>query len=521
MAEPIEVDLPESGPDPDDRWLLSTSAAATGHYLMEKLLRSHDSELLARARVLAMGLRETRGKAWGQLQVNFRPLFIKPAELSRFRSLDPAVAVELYGAASVNANGYTREAAVRALAELRHPRAVPYLLLRFGDSVPQVRAAADQAFESLDPRQIAAVLIENHLLVDHLLECKRVDLSARHTSILDLLRRPELRAAAEAGLRVRWSKMRRFCFRLLANEAEGQERRFDQALIDPCPYLRCDLARLMANHASPSALERLRGLICDPSNQVKSIALRSLNPAQAQELRAELVELSLFEARPVRELARWHLKPLGELGLVEKARERIAAAEPAEIAPGWVASLGELGSAERDFETAEALRHHRRPRLRGAAVTAMSKLDAPRTLPSALEALEDPSSRVRLAALSVLRNTSRCDWLDEVKSLLRTGTDCGRQAALLALNEGMAWDSLAALLPVLLSEDPKLRGLAWVTLDRWQGAQRTNRWLRPRAQDLEAIAAIWPSVVSLPAPDWMRDLWADFKAELERLLKKS
>src|SRR5690606_16114125 len=126
--------------------------------------------------------------------------------------------------------------------------------------------------------------------------------------------------------------------------------------------------------------------------------------------------------------------------------------ERSDVAPGWIATLGETGNAETDFETVLRVVEHPRSRVRAAAVAALGKLDHHRAASAVVERLDDSSGIVRRAAIAVLAETPRHWWYKRARILVEAGTDGGQVAALHLLNLQSGWDTIPVLLQALLSE---------------------------------------------------------------------
>lgn len=472
------------------------------------------------ASVLAGLMRTIGPREWTRLYSSFRSPWIKPEDVSKLQRLTRDDAVEMLGVATLSANGHTREAATNALATLGHPRAVPYLLIRLGDWVPQVRVAAETALHRLMNTGIASELIEHHNLLVHLASVQRVDLTAMQSSIRDHLQAPCSLGELEAGLDHERATTRRYCMSLLLGRQDAQLDLVDRILQDPDPMIRRWFAFRVVRGDVQVAEGTLRRLLVDRASSVSTVVLRSLSDEQTVHFTQELIELSLADVRPVRESARWALKSRGWTHFAEEARSRISSKPRDGVAPGWVATLGETGTFATDYECVSELAHHPRSRVRAAAITALARLDKVRAARFVAEHLDDSSGLVRRSAIAALSDTPRREWQDTARKLVRSGTARGQVAALhlLALHSG--WDTIPALLEAVLSDNPDLTDRAWQALCDWQRRHGTQRWLKPSEPCRRELSAVWPAIAAIEPPKWTGSTWEDLRATIDQHLRE-
>jgi HEAT repeat protein len=339
------------------------------------------------ASLLAGLMRKTRPSEWTDLYAEFRYPWIRTGELGRLRRLRPEDAVELLGVATLSGDGYTREAALRELGALRHPRAVPYILLRLGDWVPQVRSTAVTALRSLMQVGIAEQLLEHHYLITRLGRVERLDLTTVVDEISEYLQKTDSRAAVQQALLSKHEPQRLFAYQLVGKQWD--ERLVAKALADPAPSIRLWLARTFLASAPPSAAALLPRLLRDKSSRVSTTIINALTPAQVVANQHHLLDVAFSEARAVREAARYVLQKTSEVDLVGEARRRLAESDSALISPGVVAGLGEVGE-EADCAAVLPLLGSRRSRVREAAVKAVGRLGGESVIDRVIGLLDDP-----------------------------------------------------------------------------------------------------------------------------------
>ncbi len=503
-------------------WTLNRKSSAFAvPNAVEWLVRANSDDRAELASVLAGLMRTIGPREWTRLYSSFRSPWIKPEDVSKLQRLTRDDAVEMLGVATLSANGYTREAATNALATLGHPRAVPYLLIQLGDWVPQVRVAAETALNRLMDTGIASELIEHHDLVEHLASVQRVDLSAIQASIRDHLQAPYSLVELEAGLDHERATTRRYCMGLLLECQDARRDLLDRILQDPDPVVRRWLAFRVIRGDVQVAEDTLRRLLVDRASSVSTVVLRSLSDEQTVHFTPELIELSLADARPVRESAQWALKSQGWTHFAEEARSRISSERRDSVAPGWVATLGETGTSATDYECVSGFVQHPRSRVRAAAVTALARLDKVPAAPFVVERLDDSSGLVRRSAIAALMDTPRREWQDMARKLVTSGTAQGQVAALhlLALHSG--WDTIPVLLEAVLSDNPDLTDRAWQALYDWQRRHGTHGWLKPSEPCRRELSAVWPMIIAATEPPkWTGSTWEDLRATIDQHLRE-
>jgi HEAT repeat protein len=478
--------------------------------------RGHDFHEIAR--LLAGLMRKIRPLEWTRLYAEFRHACIEPGEVRRLRELCREDAVEMLGVATLSSNGYAREAALRALAELAHPRATPYTLLRLNDWVVQVRNAARETLRALMRAGIADELLTHHYLLKRLQSVRPRDASAVLDNVSAYLRAPESRPAIERALAAKDTPLRLFAYQVLASRPDEQVP--DCAIADRAPAVRLWLARRLLASASSDAALFLK-LLRDKSSRVSTTMVRALTPALISTYQDVLIDLTCSDARAVREAARWALRPVSGLDLLAEARRRLSQSDPASVAPGVIGGLGEIGGRE-DLNRILPLLNSPRPRIREAAVSSAVRLAGDAVIGRIIPMLDDSSGRVRRAtAQGVLKS----DWqplTPAIRNVLIQGSQAGQVQALWVLAHQGGWNAVPDLLRGLMSHNTVVRDRAWQNLRAWQNAHGSSGWLKPSRETLFDIRKIWPQTTAadLSAPEWAAHPWSEFRETVARELQK-
>lgn len=463
---------------------------------------------------LAGLMRELTPEQWPTLYASFACAEVRPQDVKVLAALAPDDAVEMLGVATLNRDGYVREPAVRAIAQLQHSRAIPYLLLRLGDWVEPVRLAATEALRMLMTPGNAPVFLEHHRLLQHLSAIRRVNLTDIRREIADYLSSEPVRPVLMQQLRSEQPSVRLFRYQILAESGELRKASVQAAAQDPSPAIRRWIAGRVARGEQPAPDDLRRALIRDRSAFVSTTMVRWLSEDDVRRFRDDLTELAFANARTIRRAARFKLR--GEaIDFAALARERLIASGGA-VAPGVVATLADTGDAS-DLPALRDFLDHPRSAVRAAAMAGLARLDPEGALPSALARLDDTSGRVRREAIEAIRALPQHLWLDSVRQALASGPARAQAAALRLLSQLVGWESLAAAMQAVVSEHQSVRRrgeaamLAW-SLRRWN-------WMGvgPSPDLSRRISELWPRVRSLPSLQHGEGAWTDLRSWLKTL----
>ena len=402
------------------------------------------------------------------------------------------------GVVSFHASGHVREAAVRALAASHDGQALPFLLIRLNDWVSPVRAAAAEAVLSRLVPSNADALVGCLPLLFRLRGQSRGGHGPVVRAALDLLRRPECLPAVRAGLASADRHTRRWAFKLLADEpSTGTAAIVDDASRSADPTLRLWAVQCLRRHLPDEGLlATLDPLLSDRFMPVRREAMYGVVerlPATAPDrLRA-----ALFDAHPsMRDLARFHLRQAGVTDVAALYRARLAGGCPVSVA---VAGLGETGSAA-DADLVAPHLADPDPRVRRAAVRAISRLDPDGHDDELLHALGDRSPRVVKAAREIMVTRRYLLTPDRLWPLF-TGTAHPhvRRLVLPLVADLMWWDAAPLLIRAAGWDDADVRGRAVAHLQGWRtnGRRLLAKPTRRQLSDLRETLGLNPD--PLPA----------------------
>lgn len=427
---------------------------------------------------LVAAMRQVAPHEWTSLYRSFRDYDLRLEDVSRFASLPADTAVELLGVATLNGDGYVRQAALECWVQAPHPRAAPFALLRLNDWVGPVRDAAERVIDRLIDAGHAEAFVRHHLLLDHLQRMHRGDVERIRGRILEHLRTATQRPMLLNRLGAADEAERRFIYELLRQELTADAALQERALADPSPWVRASVAEHLARPDGGAGEAVLGRLLADPAEAVRLAVLRWL-PTPLPSALTPLVTRQLFaNSAALRDAARFLLRRSG----IDDFRRRYRAAVTSETHPremaGAIAGLGETGDAA-DAPLARPHLGASSPRIRAAAVLALARLDPAASRDVLVRALEDRSGRVRRAAVAGLADALDAETAAAALDVMRRGPApvCRSAFRLVAMRGG--WEAAPALLLAVSSRDAALRERAWPQIASLHAHLSVHGWLRP------------------------------------------
>ncbi|MER7790467.1 hypothetical protein [Streptomyces sp. NPDC097640] len=381
-------------------------------------------------------------------------------------------------------DGRVRERAVRRIVERPSPELMPFLVLRTGDWVRQVRERARAGLTDLlqrDPARYVPAAAPTALLADRR---RRGDfarrqvlaalLSAPGTALLEGLLASPLREQRRFALEVAGAAGR-LPLRALVSVAEG----------DTDVRVRARAAEVAAREAVwTDRADLLRRLAAARHREVRATALTGLIRAgHAEEVTGALDD----PAGLVRAVARDAARRTG----VEPLTHYRAAVRGPQPPTGALDGLAETGS-DADAPLLLPLLDHPQAPVRAHALRALRILDAVPT-DRVVPLLRDPSARVIRVAVATLRPRAARLPRGLAASLLTDPRAAVRKAGYQLLSEPDPVARLLTVLPSALDPDPRLsaRAVAEVTT--------LARGLRPTPeQRADLLARTEASAAALP-----------------------
>jgi HEAT repeat protein len=368
--------------------------------------------------------------------------------------------------ATMHPSGFVREAAMRSLSSRSGAAAIPFLLIRRNDWVEQVRSVAAEALDHCVSADNAQQIVDALPLIFRLETCVRADHGPFIARIRDLLSQPACADALSAGIGSHDSKVRRACFAIaLESSSIAEGELLSVGLSDSDPIVRLMTARNAASSAPGAILELLDRMERDPYTAVRQVGLDarlSLFPTEA----ASTYERHLLDRSiSIRSQCQRALLSAGEAP---------DAAYRAELGSGRtnrldvaILGLSETGGTE-DAQLASQYLANELPRVRAAAVRAVSRLEPGDRGPMLNAALRDPSPRVSREARSAFVAGQGAADSDELWNTFECAEHRHTRINVISVAQTLPrWERLHFLLRACVNSEAEVQERTVLGVSRW------------------------------------------------------
>ncbi|HWT89037.1 MAG TPA: hypothetical protein VN454_09570 [Candidatus Angelobacter sp.] len=416
--------------------------------------------------------------------------FVNPPKDIRALSRFGELSFFLVGILSCHADGYTREAAIRALAKCDTGEELPFVLLRVNDWVENVRQAAAEVLASRIKQEYIPQFVKFLPLVLRLKGTKRQDHGATLQRIQDLFSLSVALPSIETGMSSKEILTRRFCYGL-ALKTCGSDRLASvvrRALADRDVRISLDAVRAMSSAPSSSIVreivdEALLGSI--PA--VRLAALRLVIKKYPESARAECLKGLLDRNFGVRQQAQFYFRKAGSLDVCDFYAAALSNATNKTL-PVVITGIGECcGKTQIDLIKPRLTSKLSAVRVR--VLRSIARLDPKYSLDDYLKALEDESSAVvREAALFIRKrvNSVGGEQIWNIHGQLKRPGH--RRWTLFLLLGLMKWDCLYYLIQAQADQDASVAELARKYFGLW--LKRYNRsFIPPSKAQIEKLKA--------------------------------
>jgi HEAT repeat protein len=430
-------------------------------------------------------------RAWSEL---------KPSQAEQLRHL-PNASFSL-GLASFHWSGYTREAAVTALANCQDGTELPFLLLRLNDWVSPIRELSAKAVLDRIKANYLPRFVDHLPLVNRLNECGRSDHAQVLSSIRDLLQAPEAMPYLVTSLSGKNMLLRRLSMKVIAAfPSPAATTAFLDSVKSRDPILRLWACRGLIRCLPANELaSHLQQWTMDRSMPIRVAALSAWVERFPSEAQPRLVEALCDRHGSVRAVARhWIQSSQPDYDIASVCRKE--AHQPFPKA-GAVLGLGETGTKD-DAEL--FFRHLTSPSilLCTAAIRAIGNLDGDRYAETLLASLGSSDIGISNEATRVLRSrtTLVADHLPEFFRV--TNPPHVRANAFRLLLQRPYWERGSFLLESLRDLDQRIAQMAGLAFSAWL-SKSTAMATNPTASEVGLIRhqlALSSEFVSKPVRD--------------------
>ncbi|MBK9147489.1 MAG: hypothetical protein IPM12_06680 [Flavobacteriales bacterium] len=412
------------------------------------------------AAVIISRFKELKGVREVEERMSGMPLqTTDPAFWQVTRPLDEAVT--LVSIASINGNGYVRQAALEQMSVSTDWRYIPFILRRAGDWVPQVRAQATKVLARYKATEFRKGFLGSIHDIESLLQVKRVDLVSVYQEVMRWLVHEVEPAQLLIDVQALGDASRFRVIRYLLAEHACGEAMLRTFLYDRSFLIRLATIRHVVTLAEDWSTGLLEGALNDPFPSVRTSALKEL----IRRDRATPAVLTLGLTDPsfdVRDMAAKRLA-LSRDALVEHYREHL---KRGIRVVGCLLGLRDVKGSEYVTDVVPYTTHSD-PTVRQAALMALDSLAPDQAYEHAMLMIVDRNKRIRAKAEGILLERHDQAVVDKALTLLASEQVMHRLAGLSLLNNFGGWGSLPHTLKACLDASPKVADQAWTNLNAW------------------------------------------------------
>jgi HEAT repeat protein len=371
---------------------------------------------------------------------------------------------------SESSNGFVREVAVRTLSLSKNPDALPALIDRLNDWVPQVRDLATSGVQHYLRAEQAQALLS---ALDHFIALAnkgRNDHSETLAAVHIALSQAQACPATLEAFKSQTSKPARFLFALLLEAGCVDQVALIELGIDHHEISVQRLA-LQATRGLPKELAQglLRKGLEKRSTGLRLAALRAwLTVVDTNELVHPELASALFDSSAsLRYLARW-AAPAWQFDCNQVLLQRLEK-KPPSTSREWIGLIGLARELKQQCASSmlQSALTHPSPRVRAQALESLTQLNGENMLPQLFVALEDSSERVFACAMALLAEQPHACIDSPLSTLLDSGSthlSDDRLRALMSLKP--SWQELDSLLRAM-ERSVGSRGFWLAEVRRW------------------------------------------------------
>jgi HEAT repeat protein len=403
---------------------------------------------------------------------------ISVSDLDLYRSsFDGDQYLNLLLIASSNLSGYVREKAVQELGRSHNDKAIPFILYRLGDWVPQVRAAALSAIEKFKSAGHIDGLVENFPIIDSLRRIGRVDLSSTYASLVNHVVEANGSKVRE-NFRSYPEKARTLLAKHLSNTTFISDGDLQLFLRDRKPIIRA----LAIEHLEKLSDDEIKKLLTDKSSKVRLQILRKL---QTRDDFVDVVRLYLADnSASIREFARYYLR--GEM--IDFAAYYAENLENKRTITPSLAGLAEV-EGKAYSHLLEKYLANENVKIAKSAFLTLTKLNKERAHEIAIINLESELKPLRRAAAKFLEKLATREGVERARGIFRTGRPELRIEMLSMFSHIGGWTAISDILRGTIDENEEIRELAVKYLGFWK-MKAARFFSRPNFQDMEDIKKV-------------------------------
>lgn len=393
-----------------------------------------------------------------QMYNTFRYLAINPSDLKLFDRFDLELKTTLLSIASMNGNGYSREAALVQLAAIKTQRSIPFVIFRLADWVSPIRMKAEAIFKELITDENRLYFFQNYKLINWMLKVERTDLAGLLNEISKVLTSEPLKSEE---LNTLTDGERFVYFSLFVQQEKHDSKLFSQMLNDK--YYLVRLIVIKNINKLTNRKEILLRLLSDKSQKIRLFAIKTIQDQEIEYFRSILLILISDSSSIIRHHSRELLDKIEKhnYSQIYKAnlnnQKQIAAS---------VLGLSEVGD-QSDIDTIKPYLNSDKATIRSAALSAIFNLNRELSVSISYEVIQNanPTKTKRIAEF--ILSTQGIDY-NRLRQIYDKTDITGKKVILKLFNRFSSWSVAGDFLKALTENDNTLSHMAVSYLDNWR-----------------------------------------------------
>ncbi|RBL90146.1 HEAT repeat domain-containing protein [Chitinophaga flava] len=385
--------------------------------------------------------------------------------------------IVLLAISSLNGDGYLREKAVKRLAALQTPEAIPFLIYRLADWVPQVRQSAIEALTPLTRPDFIDAFVTHLPLLQWLRQVQRTDPGPVAEEIRDFIIHRNRAIVLQHFSRYP-DKARLILAQQLSASYAGDSRELSIFIRDQLYLIRLQALEHFGD-LSTTAIEKL---LTDKSPKVRIHTLYKLQGAA--NFHNIIQRFIADDAASIRSFARFVLK---ENEIDYKTIYYNNLQENRQIS-GSMAGLAETGAKEH-AAAVERFLHHPFPHICCTAFLALTKLDEPKARSFAINHMANEIPGIRNVTIGYLSRVADKAVLETARLHFKTGSIEIKKSMLKLFSQSGGWPTLADLILGTIDTHETIRLLSTTYLATWKNRAITL-YTKPSPEDMERARII-------------------------------
>ena len=397
--------------------------------------------------------------------------------------------IVILGLCSFHPNGYFREKAICALANMKTGQEIPYILIRVNDWVEQIRNTTKEKLLEYIKLEYAMDFVNSLPLVLRLKECSRnknIDIIV--DKIISLISSPKGGDKLIVGLQSGDPKVRLACYKIILETKKIDNRSILNYVInDKDSYNRLFILRKILSEITKEELDDIYPLLVnDNYAQIRRIGLELLyNFSHKDAFR--ILEKSLFDSNAsVRELSRFLLSKSKKYDFATIYRDSI---QKNEKLYSSICGLGETGNINDTkfilkFVDSEVVK------IVKASINALSSLDMEGNKEKILQCLSDDRPGISKVARKVLyKNINDCDVITIDKIFREDKYDHVKINASILLCSLSKWNAIIYIIELCSNKNEEIAKLGQRAFESWK--QKYNQsFTTPTYNQIQVIKKV-------------------------------